>query len=92
MNGKWSTGVVGVTTIVALVVGFFIAKILTFAPTAPKVAAQTIKAVINRSSSDNSCQQYAGPDFGNVVNMPTRCSTEETRSYGMVKWTARART
>jgi hypothetical protein len=65
VNGKWSTSIVGVTTVVALVVGFFIAKILTFAP-APK-AAQTTKAVINRSSTDNSCQQYAGSDFGHVV-------------------------
>lgn len=65
MNGKWSTGIVGVAIVVALVLGFFIAKILTFAP-APK-AAQTTKAVINRSSSDNSCQQYAGSDFGHVV-------------------------
>ena len=67
MNGKWSTGVVGVTTIVAIVVGFFIAKVLTFVPPPPKATAQTTKAVINRSSSDNSCQQYAGPDFGHVV-------------------------
>ena len=66
MNGKWSTGIVGLTTVVALVVGFFIAKILT-APAPPKVVAHTTKAVINRSSRNNSCQQYAGPDFGHVV-------------------------
>ena len=66
MNGKWPTSIVGVTTVVALVVGFFVAKILTFSP-APSKAAQTTKAVINRRSSDNSCEQYAGSDFGHVV-------------------------
>jgi len=70
MNRKWSTGTMGVAIVVALVVGFFIAKTLTFAPApAPptKAAAQTMKAVINRSSTDNSCQQYAGSDFGHVI-------------------------
>ena len=67
MNRKWSTGTMGLATVVALAVGFFVAKISTFADAAPPTTARTMKAVINRKSKDNSCQQYAGSDFGHVV-------------------------
>src|SRR5215469_3484397 len=67
MNGKWSTATLSVTTLVALVAGFFIAKTLTAPPSPTRATAETVKAIINRNSSDNSCQQYAGSDFGHVV-------------------------
>jgi hypothetical protein len=67
MNGKWSTATLSVTTLVALVAGFFIAKIMTAPSSTTRATAQTVKAIIKRNSSDNSCQQYAGSDFGHVV-------------------------
>jgi hypothetical protein len=67
MNRKWSTATLGVATVVALVLGFVIPKILSPAPARVPKAASQMKAVINRNSSDNSCQQYAGSDFGHVV-------------------------
>jgi hypothetical protein len=67
MNRKWSTTILGGTALVALVLGFLIPKILNFSPAPSSRAASQMKAVINRNSSDNSCQQYAGPDFGHVV-------------------------
>ena len=67
MNRKWSTATLVATAVVALVLGFFMVKFSSFAPANHAKASSQTKAIINRNSVDNSCQQYAGSDFGHVV-------------------------
>ena len=94
MNGKWSTAVLGIAIVVALAVGFFASKVLNFAqgPSPSVKVATQMKAVINRNSSDNSCQQYAETDFGNVVKYAFPVLNKEIASYGMARWTAQGLT
>ena len=69
MNRKHSTANFIVFVLVTLVVvGPLVAVLqLIAAPAPPGKSPQHTKAVINLNSSDKSCQQYAGKDFGHVV-------------------------
>lgn len=67
MKRTWSTAALALVGIGAFIVGFIISTLLKTAQGPTQAMRRQIKAVINLDSHDNSCQQFAGSDFGHVV-------------------------
>jgi hypothetical protein len=66
MNRKWSTTALLITAIVGFAIGYFILQRRNLNQGLLK-SSGTVKAVINLDTThNNSCQQYAGQDFGHV--------------------------
>jgi hypothetical protein len=66
MNRKWLDGTLMIIGIVVIVGGYLACN----SPAnnqAEQLTHGTVKAAINIKSSDKSCQQYAGPDYGHLV-------------------------